>query len=174
MTIAAVRFSTIASAKTTVRIVSLLARGATWLNSPPLTEAELQGKVVWSSSGPIPASTGGANFLMCAHGLRSIRTMAWLSIGVHSPEFSFEKNIDNIRWAAKDMRVDYPIAVDNDHAIWRGFLTSIGRRFTLPMRKEEFGITNLEKANTSESEKSNSEIAGRGWAWRHPQRTGLA
>ena len=42
-------------------------------------------------------------------------------VGVHSPEFSFEKNIDNIRWAAKDMRVAYPIAVDNDHAVWRGF-----------------------------------------------------
>ena len=42
-------------------------------------------------------------------------------IGVHSPEFSFEKNIDNIRWAAKDMNVGYPIVVDNDHAVWRGF-----------------------------------------------------
>jgi hypothetical protein len=37
-------------------------------------------------------------------------------IGVHAPEFSF-----NVRWAVKDMGIDYPIAVDNDHAIWRGF-----------------------------------------------------
>ena len=42
-------------------------------------------------------------------------------VGVHSPEFSFERNIDNVRWAAKDMRVDYAIAVDNDRAVWRGF-----------------------------------------------------
>jgi hypothetical protein len=40
-------------------------------------------------------------------------------IGVHSPEFAFEKNVDNVRRAAKDMRVDYPIAIDSDHAIWR-------------------------------------------------------
>jgi thiol-disulfide isomerase/thioredoxin len=40
-------------------------------------------------------------------------------IGVHSPEFAFEKNIDNVRRAAKDMRVDYPIAIDSDFAIWR-------------------------------------------------------
>jgi hypothetical protein len=40
-------------------------------------------------------------------------------IGVHSPEFAFEKDIDNVRRAAKEMRVDYPIAVDSDHAIWR-------------------------------------------------------
>ena len=42
-------------------------------------------------------------------------------IGVHAPEFAFEKNIDNVRWAVKDMRVDYPVAVDNDHVIWRAF-----------------------------------------------------
>ena len=42
-------------------------------------------------------------------------------IGVHSPEFEFEKNVDNVRRAAKDMRIDYPIAVDSDQAIWRAF-----------------------------------------------------
>ena len=42
-------------------------------------------------------------------------------IGVHAPEFSFEKNIDNVRRAAKAMKIDYPIAVDNDYAIWRAF-----------------------------------------------------
>ncbi len=42
-------------------------------------------------------------------------------IGVHSPEFSFEHDLENVRRAAKDMRVTYPIAVDNDFAIWRAF-----------------------------------------------------
>ena len=42
-------------------------------------------------------------------------------IGVHSPEFEFEKDISNVRRAAKDMRVDYPIAVDSEHAVWRAF-----------------------------------------------------
>ena len=42
-------------------------------------------------------------------------------IGVHAPEFSFEKNLNNVRWAVKDMRIDYPVAVDNDHVIWRAF-----------------------------------------------------
>jgi hypothetical protein len=40
-------------------------------------------------------------------------------IGVHAPEFEFEKNVDNVRRAAKDMKVNYPIAIDNDYAIWR-------------------------------------------------------
>jgi hypothetical protein len=42
-------------------------------------------------------------------------------IGVHAPEFAFEKNIDNVRQATKDLKVDYPVAIDNDYAIWRGF-----------------------------------------------------
>jgi thiol-disulfide isomerase/thioredoxin len=42
-------------------------------------------------------------------------------IGVHSPEFEFEKNLDNVRHAVKGVNVDYPVAVDSDHALWRAF-----------------------------------------------------
>jgi thiol-disulfide isomerase/thioredoxin len=94
--------------------------GATgWLNSPPLTPAGLRGKVVlidvWTYT--------------CINWLRTLPYVrAWAEkynnqglvvIGVHSPEFAFEKDVDNVRRAAKDMRVDYPIAVDSDHAVWR-------------------------------------------------------
>jgi thiol-disulfide isomerase/thioredoxin len=94
--------------------------GATgWLNSPPLTAAGLRGKVVlidvWTYT--------------CINWLRTLPYVrAWAEkyknqglvvIGVHSPEFAFEKNVDNVRRAAKDMRVDYPIAIDSDFAVWR-------------------------------------------------------
>jgi thiol-disulfide isomerase/thioredoxin len=94
--------------------------GATgWLNSPPLTAAGLRGKVVlidvWTYT--------------CINWLRTLPYVrAWAEkykdqglvvIGVHSPEFAFEKNADNVRRATKDMRVDYPIAIDSDFAIWR-------------------------------------------------------
>ncbi len=96
--------------------------GATgWLNSQPLTAARLRGKVVlvdfWTYS--------------CINWLRTLPYVsAWAEkykdqglvfIGVHSPEFEFEKNADNVRRAAENMRVDYPIAIDSDHAIWRAF-----------------------------------------------------
>ncbi len=96
--------------------------GATgWLNSQPLTAAGLRGKVVlinvWTYT--------------CINWLRTLPYVrAWAEkykdhglvvIGVHSPEFEFEKNVDNVRRAAKDMRVDYPIAIDSEHAIWRAF-----------------------------------------------------
>jgi thiol-disulfide isomerase/thioredoxin len=42
-------------------------------------------------------------------------------IGVHAPEFAFEKNVNNVRRAVKEMRIEYPVAVDNEHVIWRAF-----------------------------------------------------
>jgi thiol-disulfide isomerase/thioredoxin len=120
MTIAAAQFGATTFAETRSDL-SPLARATTWLNSPPLPAASLQGKVVlvefWTYS--------------CINWRRQLPYVrAWserykdqglIVVGVHSPEFSFEKNIDNVRWALKDMRIAYPVAVDNDHAIWRGF-----------------------------------------------------
>ena len=96
--------------------------GATeWLNSKPLTAAELRGKVVlvefWTYS--------------CVNWRRTLPYVrAWAQkykdrglvvIGVHSPEFSFEKNVDYVRSEAGKMGVSYPIAIDNDFAVWSAF-----------------------------------------------------
>jgi thiol-disulfide isomerase/thioredoxin len=92
-----------------------------WLNSPPLTAEQLKGKVVlvdfWTYS--------------CINCLRSIPYVrAWaekykdqglLVIGVHAPEFAFEKNIGNVKQAVAKLKIEYPVAVDNDYAIWRAF-----------------------------------------------------
>jgi thiol-disulfide isomerase/thioredoxin len=98
-----------------------LARANEWLNSPPLAPSALRGKVVlvqvWTYT--------------CINWLRTLAYVrAWdekyrdqglVVIGVHAPEFSFEKKIDNVRRAAKELKVNYPIAIDNDYAIWRAF-----------------------------------------------------
>jgi hypothetical protein len=96
--------------------------GATgWLNSPPLTPAGLRGKVVL------------ANFCTytCINWLRQLPYVrAWAGkysgqglvvIGVHTPEFGFEHNADNVRRAVQDMNISYPVATDNDYAVWRAF-----------------------------------------------------
>jgi thiol-disulfide isomerase/thioredoxin len=92
-----------------------------WLNSPPLTAAGLRKKVV-----VVDFCT-----YTCINWLRSLPYVrAWAEkykdrglvvIGVHTPEFVFEKNIDNVRRALKSMSVDYPIAVDSNYVIWRAF-----------------------------------------------------
>ena len=96
--------------------------GATlWLNSQPLTQEALQGKVVlidfWTYS--------------CINCLRALPYVkAWndkykdkglVVIGVHAPEFAFEKDPANVRKAVADLGVTYPVALDNDFSIWRMF-----------------------------------------------------
>jgi thiol-disulfide isomerase/thioredoxin len=92
-----------------------------WLNSPPLTVEGLKGKVVlvdfWTYS--------------CINCLRAIPYVrAWAEkykdqglvvIGVHSPEFAFERNVDNVRKAIADLKINYPVAIDNNYTIWRAF-----------------------------------------------------
>jgi thiol-disulfide isomerase/thioredoxin len=92
-----------------------------WLNSPPLTRAQLRGKVVvvdfWTYS--------------CINCLRALPyTKAWAQkykdhglvvIGVHAPEFAFEKVQGNVRRAVHDLGVTYPVALDNNLAIWQAF-----------------------------------------------------
>jgi len=96
--------------------------GATgWLNSPPLTPAELRGKVV-----VVDFCT-----YTCINWLRQLPYVrAWaerykdqglVTIGVHTPEFSFEKDVDNVRRAVEEMRLDYPIAIDSDYGVWTAF-----------------------------------------------------
>ncbi len=96
--------------------------GATaWLNSGPLTAADLRGKVVLVSFW---------NFT-CINWLRQRPYVrAWAEtyqdrglvvIRVHAPEFAFEQNIDDVRRDIKGARIRYPIAIDNDHALWRAF-----------------------------------------------------
>jgi thiol-disulfide isomerase/thioredoxin len=103
-----------------LRIPSL--GGATeWLNSEPLGPAELGGSVVL------------VNFwtLTCINWLRQEpHVRAWsqayrddglVVLGVHTPEFSFEHDIDGVRQATKERAIDYPVAIDNDYAIWSAF-----------------------------------------------------
>jgi len=98
-----------------------LTGATTWLNTPPLTTEQLRGKVVvvdfWTYS--------------CINCLRSIPYVkAWAEkykdqglvvIGVHTPEFAFEKSEANVRQNVRRLGVTYPVAMDNDFAVWRAF-----------------------------------------------------
>jgi cytochrome c biogenesis protein CcdA/thiol-disulfide isomerase/thioredoxin len=92
-----------------------------WLNSPPLTVQALKGKVVlvdfWTYS--------------CINCLRTLpyvkawaekyRDQGLVVIGVHAPEFAFERDIGNVTKAMKDLGINYPVAIDNDFKVWRAF-----------------------------------------------------
>jgi thiol-disulfide isomerase/thioredoxin len=98
-----------------------LSGATTWINSPPLTREQLRGKVVvvdfWTYS-----------CINCLRALPYVRAWAekykdqgLVVIGVHTPEFAFEKSEANVREAVARLGVAYPVAMDNDFAVWRAF-----------------------------------------------------
>lgn len=101
--------------------LAALSRATTWINGPALSAESLRGKVVlvnfWTYS--------------CINCLRALpyvraweekyRSAGLVVIGVHTPEFAFEKSAANVRRAVADLGITYPVALDNDFAIWRGF-----------------------------------------------------
>jgi thiol-disulfide isomerase/thioredoxin len=126
--------------------------GATqWLNSAPLTLEGLRGKVVvvnfWTYT--------------CINWLRTLPYIrAWVEkyrehglvvIGVHTPEFPFERDLENVRRAVKDMRITYPVVVDNDYAIWEAFYNHYWPALYLvdaegSIRYQQFGEGDYEEA----------------------------
>lgn len=96
--------------------------GATdWINSAPLTPSQLRGKVVLIDFWTYTCINWRREFPYVRAWAQKYKDSGLIVIGVHSPEFAFEKDVDNVRRAAKTIGVDYPVAIDSDHAIWRAF-----------------------------------------------------
>jgi thiol-disulfide isomerase/thioredoxin len=92
-----------------------------WLNTPPLTAADLRGKVVlvdfwtytcinWRRTSPYVRAWA-----------EKYRDKGLVVVGVHTPEFTFERDLRNVTQAVKDIGVPYPVAVDSDYRIWRAY-----------------------------------------------------
>jgi len=124
MTIAASKLGSIGSPKSLFAAEDDLPSltGATgWLNSQPLARAGLREKVVLVDFWTYTCINWRRTLPYVRAWAEKYKNHGLVVIGVSTPEFSFEKDVDNVRWAVKDMSVDYPVAIDNDYAIWRGF-----------------------------------------------------
>jgi len=92
-----------------------------WLNAPPLTPESLHGKVVLVDFWTYTCINWQRSLPYVRAWAEKYKDQGLVVIGVHTPEFRFEKNVDNVRTAVKALRVDYPVAIDSDYAIWRAF-----------------------------------------------------
>ena len=122
MTLAAARFGVLGTEanQREPRELAALGRATEWLNSPPLPAAALLGKVVLVQFGTYT----------CINWLRTLPYVrAWEQkyrqglavIGANTPEFAFEKNVDNVRRAVQQLKLTYPMTIDNDFSLWRAF-----------------------------------------------------
>ncbi|HEY7171102.1 MAG TPA: thioredoxin-like domain-containing protein [Vicinamibacterales bacterium] len=135
------------------RQLAAFGRASAWINSPALTPAALAGKVVvvdfWTYT--------------CINWMRTLPFIrAWTQryrqglvlVGVHTPEFPFEHDLDNVRRSVRQMDIGYPVAVDNDRAIWRAFDNNYWPALYLVdargrLRQHYFGEGQYDKAETS-------------------------
>jgi thiol-disulfide isomerase/thioredoxin len=135
--------------------------GATgWLNSPPLTPAELRGKVVlvdfWTYT--------------CINWLRTLPYVrAWsekyaehglVVVGVHTPEFPFEHDLENVRRMVPALRVAFPVATDNDYAVWEAFANRFWPALYLADREGTLRFHHFGEGRYEESERAIQEFLG--------------
>ncbi|WP_454819327.1 cytochrome c biogenesis protein DipZ [Labrys neptuniae] len=129
-----------------------------WLNSPPLSTEQLRGKVVlvdfWTYS-----------CINCIRTTPYIRAWAdrykdqgLVVIGVHAPEFAFEKKLDNVRQAVKDFGIGYPVAVDNDYRIWRAFQNSYWPAFYLIDARGQIRYHHFGEGNYRQTEQAIQDL----------------
>jgi thiol-disulfide isomerase/thioredoxin len=140
--------------------LSALDRAPVWLNSEPLTAEELLGRVVlvdiWTYS--------------CVNWLRTLPYVrAWAEryrdrglvvVGVHCPEFGFEHDVDNVRRAAGELGVDYPVVIDNDFAIWQSLSNRFWPAVYLVDRDGRTRFHHFGEGNYEETERAIQQLLG--------------
>jgi thiol-disulfide isomerase/thioredoxin len=92
-----------------------------WLNSPPLGASELRGKVVLVNFGTYTCINWLRTLPYVRAWAEKYREHGLVVVGAHTPEFAFEKDLENVRRSLRDMKVGWPMAIDNDYAIWKAF-----------------------------------------------------
>jgi thiol-disulfide isomerase/thioredoxin len=96
--------------------------GATgWLNSAALTPAELRGRVVLVDFWTYTCINWLRTLAFVRAWSQKYRDLGLVVIGVHTPEFPFEREVDNVRAAVEAMTVEYPVALDSDYGVWSAF-----------------------------------------------------
>jgi thiol-disulfide isomerase/thioredoxin len=137
-----------------------LAGAIEWLNSEPLTAAGLRGSVVlvdfWTYT--------------CINWLRTLPYIrAWeekyrehglVVIGVHTPEFPFEHDVENVRRLVKELRVEYPVAIDSDYSIWDAFANRYWPALYLADAEGTVRFHHFGEGRYAESERAIQELLG--------------
>ncbi|WP_336518430.1 redoxin domain-containing protein [Pollutibacter soli] len=101
--------------------LSSLKRANAWINSKPITSSDLKGKVVLIEFGTYTCINWIRTLPYIRGWYEKYRDKGLVVITVHTPEFPFEKSVDNVRKAIKDMKIDFPVAIDNQQDIWNAF-----------------------------------------------------
>ena len=98
-----------------------LAGATEWLNSEPLTQGDLQGRVVLVDFGTYTCINWLRTLPHIRAWARKYREHGLVVVGVQTPEFEFEHDLESVRREVRARGIDWPVAVDNEYGIWRAF-----------------------------------------------------
>ncbi|MBI1256398.1 MAG: redoxin domain-containing protein [Chloroflexi bacterium] len=128
-----------------------LSSATQWINSPSLTPEGLRGKVVLVDFWTYTCVNWQRTFPYVQAWADKYKDQGLVVIGVHTPEFTFEHDLDNVRREVHDLGVDYPVAVDNDYGVWNAFSNNYWPALYLidakgQIRYHQFGEGNYEQS----------------------------
>jgi thiol-disulfide isomerase/thioredoxin len=135
--------------------------GATgWLNSTPLGAADLRGKVVLVDFGTFTC----INWLRTLPYIRAwaekYRELGLVLIGVQTPEFEIEHDVESVRRSLQEMRIEHPVAIDNDYAVWDAFANRYWPALYLADQEGALRYHHFGEGRYEESERAIQELLG--------------
>jgi len=133
---------------------------AEWINSPPLTLSELKGKVVLIDFWTYSCINCIRTLPYVKNWYRDYKNYGLVIIGVHTPEFEFEKNYDNVKKAVLQFGITYPVALDNNYATWNAYHNSYWPAHYLIDQKGNIRMTHFGEGDYGETENAIRDLLG--------------
>lgn len=134
-----------------------------WLNSAPLTIASLRGKVVLVEFWTYACSSCVASMPYVSRWHSQFKSSGLALVGIHTPEFSFEKDAGNFATAVRRLAVEYPVAQDNQYATWAAFSNSYWPAIYLIDRKGHLRYRHFGEGKYQQSEQAIRQLLAEKW-----------
>ena len=133
---------------------------STWLNSPPLTRSNLQGQVVLVQFCTFACINWQHTLPHIQKWHQEFADRGLQIIGIHSPEFAFERDLGNVRQALAQRSIQYPVAIDNDYKLWRAYHNEYWPHLFLANRQGMIQYDHIGEGAYAETEQKIRELLG--------------
>ena len=131
---------------------------ANWFNTVPLSKQSLRGRIVLVNFWTYSCINSLRPLPYLKHWATRYKSVGVVVIGVHTPEFTFEKNRANVDWAVREFSIDYPVAMDNDYRIWHSFQNQYWPAFYLVDGKGKIRYRRFGEGQYDQSEQAIREL----------------
>lgn len=133
---------------------------STWLNSSPLTTASLEGKVVLVQIWTFACINCQRTLPYITRWHQNYANRGLQIVGIHTPEFAFERDINNVKRALQERGIRYPVAIDNDHKMWQAYQNEYWPHLFLANRQGNIQYDHIGEGAYAKTEQKIRELLG--------------